>query len=88
MATFQRERLVGIVVDLVAAAALTGVGVVLHMIVNKRASMGMLEVLALASVVMAVLKLHLWALDKAGSDSTPMQIRPARTTRRSPPDKE
>lgn len=83
MLTFQRGKFVGIAADLLAAVALTGVGIVFHMIVNKGSSMALVEVLALAVAVMAILRFHLWVLDTAGNDLNSVQTRLAALMRRS-----
>jgi high-affinity Fe2+/Pb2+ permease len=62
---FHREKVLGVGIDLLAAAALTGVGIVFHLVVQHGFALRAVEVLLLGMAVIAILAVYNWCFNKA-----------------------
>ena len=59
------KNFVGFGIDLLAAAALTGVGILFHMIVHHGSALTLVELPVLAIAVLAILTAYNWLFNKA-----------------------
>ena len=66
MFSVHRKIFAGIGLDLLAAAALTGIGFVFHMIVNQGSALALFDVLLLGIAVIAILTAYNWLFNEAG----------------------
>jgi len=69
MYSIHRKVFAGIGLDLLAAAALTGIGVVFHMVVTYGSTLALLDVLLLGIAVVAILTAYNWVFNEASGNS-------------------
>jgi hypothetical protein len=69
MFSTRRKTFAGIGLDLLAAALLTGIGFVFHMILNQGSALGLFDVLLLSVAVIAILTAYNWFFNKSGFES-------------------
>ena len=69
MFSVHRKLFAGIGLDLLAAAALTGIGFVFHTIVNQGSTLALFDLLLLGIAVVAILTAYNWLFNEAGGKS-------------------
>jgi hypothetical protein len=69
MFSIHRKIFAGIGLDLLAAAALTGIGFVFHAIVNQGSTLALFDVLLLGIAVVAILTAYNWFFNEASGKS-------------------